>query len=73
MSIALDEQPCAAAPSPSLLWHPAGSVLARLLVGGLFVYASAGKIGHTSDFARIIYSYRALDPDLVNMPAMWLP
>ena len=57
----------------SLLWHPWAGFAARLAVGGVFVYASIGKIAHPDEFARAIYAYRILHMDLVNLAAIWLP
>jgi uncharacterized membrane protein YphA (DoxX/SURF4 family) len=44
-----------------------------LLVGGILLYAGAQKIGHGGDLATIIASYRVVDPELVNLPAIALP
>jgi uncharacterized membrane protein YphA (DoxX/SURF4 family) len=57
----------------SLLWHPAGAVVVRLLLGGVWLYAASHKVGHTGDFARMIYGYRVLHPELVNLAAITMP
>ncbi len=56
-----------------LLWHPAGAVAARLVLAAILLYAGLGKIGHTGDLARIIYGYRVLHLELVNLAGMTLP
>lgn len=49
------------------------STLPRLIVGAIFVYASAGKIIDPSGFAQSIANYRLLPDLLVNISAIWLP
>jgi len=66
------ERPPSTAPLSSLLWHPAAGVVARVAVGGIFVYASIGKIADPAAFARAIYAYRILHADVVNLAAIWL-
>ena len=46
---------------------------ARLILGGVFVYASLDKIMDPSEFARIIYNYKILPPVLVNPIALVIP
>ncbi|UCH35926.1 MAG: DoxX family membrane protein [Armatimonadota bacterium] len=55
------------------LWHPAGAVAARLVLGGIFLYSGVSKIGHVADLARIINGYRILHLEMVNFPALTLP
>jgi uncharacterized membrane protein YphA (DoxX/SURF4 family) len=55
-----------------LLWHPGAALAARALIGGLFLYTGLHKIGHIADLARIIYSYRLLHMEMVNLAAMGL-
>ena len=55
------------------LWHPAGAVIVRLLLGGVWLYAASHKVGHAGDFARMVYGYRVLHPDLVNLAAIAMP
>lgn len=45
-----------------ILTSPAVQIPCRLMLGGLFIYASLGKILHPIDFARIVHDYR-LFPD----------
>ncbi len=58
----------------SRLWnHPAGALGLRLLLAGVLLYAGLHKVGHSADLARIIYGYRLLHPELVNLAGMILP
>lgn len=45
----------------------------RLLVGGVFVYASLDKILHPTEFAKVVYNYQMLPVPLSNLLAMILP
>jgi uncharacterized membrane protein YphA (DoxX/SURF4 family) len=48
-------------------------IVCRLILGGLFIYASLDKIAHPQAFADIIYQYR-LVPDLfIHFMAVALP
>jgi uncharacterized membrane protein YphA (DoxX/SURF4 family) len=47
--------------------------LARLFLGGVFLYACADKILHPSEFARAVYNYQILPDQLVNLTALILP
>jgi len=49
------------------------SLLARLVIGGIFIYASLDKISHPSEFARIVYNYHLAPGNLVNIVAIILP
>ena len=49
------------------------SLLTRLFVGGIFIYASLDKISHPSEFARIVYNYHLAPGNLVNLVAIILP
>ena len=49
------------------------SLLARMFIGGIFIYASIDKISNPSDFARIVYNYHLAPGDLVNLVAIILP
>jgi len=57
----------------AILWHPAGAVGARLLLSSVLLYAGLSKAGHAGELARIVYGYRILHPDLVNLAAITLP
>jgi putative oxidoreductase len=49
------------------------TLLARLLIGGLFIYASAHKIYYPLDFAAAIRNYSLLPPSWSNFVALTLP
>ncbi|RKX21890.1 MAG: hypothetical protein DRP51_03385 [Candidatus Zixiibacteriota bacterium] len=49
------------------------SLLTRLVVGGIFIYASLDKISQPSEFARIVYNYHLVPGNLVNLVAIILP
>lgn len=57
----------------AVVWHPAGGLVGRLLVGGLLLYTGWQKVGHGAELARVIYGYRLLDPQLLNLAALSLP
>ena len=48
-------------------------LVCRLLVGGVFVYASLDKILNPSEFAKVVYNYQILPLPLSNLLAMSLP
>jgi uncharacterized membrane protein YphA (DoxX/SURF4 family) len=48
-------------------------VLCRLILGGVFIYASLDKITHPHAFARIINNYQLLPEILITLPAIVLP
>jgi len=48
-------------------------LLARLALGGVFVYAAVGKILDPAAFARAIANYQILPVALVNLLAITLP
>jgi putative oxidoreductase len=47
--------------------------ISRLILGGLFIYASYDKIFNPLSFAGIIHNYRLVGPNLINIPAIILP
>jgi uncharacterized membrane protein YphA (DoxX/SURF4 family) len=49
------------------------TILIRLIVGGIFIYASIDKIVNPGQFARIVYNYHLLPSELVNVFALILP
>lgn len=49
------------------------SLIVRLVVGLIFIYASIDKISNSAQFARIIYNYHLLPGELVNLWALTLP
>ncbi len=48
-------------------------ILARLVLGGIFIYASLDKIAHPLEFAGIVGNYGILPDFLVTLPALVLP
>jgi uncharacterized membrane protein YphA (DoxX/SURF4 family) len=55
------------------LGHPITGHVCRLLLGGAFVYANATKLVRADEVARLIYGYRILHPDLVNLAGIAFP
>lgn len=45
----------------------------RLVIGFLFIYAAVGKIIHPEKFAVVVYNYRVLPVELVNIAAILVP
>jgi len=52
---------------------PALQFLARMVLGGIFIYASLDKIAQPVQFARVIESYKLLPLSLITLPALILP
>jgi putative oxidoreductase len=48
-------------------------VLARLVLGGIFIYASLDKIAHPLEFAKIIKNYQILPGFLITLLSVILP
>jgi len=48
-------------------------LLVRMVLGGVFVYASMDKILRPEDFGGVISNYRILPDSLVNLAAVTLP
>lgn len=48
-------------------------LLLRVVVGGIFVYAGALKIGNPLEFADSIATFQILPPELINLVALALP
>jgi uncharacterized membrane protein YphA (DoxX/SURF4 family) len=48
-------------------------LISRLILGGVFVYASFDKILHPHEFAEVVYNYQILPDALVNFTAILLP
>lgn len=46
---------------------------ARLILGGVFIFASLDKIVHPLDFAKSISNYQILPDHLINLAALILP
>lgn len=56
------------------LLHPAVQFIARLILGGVFIYASIDKILHPGDFAKAVANYKVLtSPVLINLVGVILP
>jgi uncharacterized membrane protein YphA (DoxX/SURF4 family) len=47
--------------------------LFRLVLGGIFIYASLDKIAHPLEFAKTIENYKVLPDFLITLPALILP
>jgi len=46
---------------------------ARLVMAGIFIYASIDKIAHPAAFAKDVYNYQILPDVLINLTALVLP
>lgn len=58
---------------PTWLAHPAVGAVCRVLLGGIFVYTAVPKLMRPDEFARLVYGYRILHPDMVNLVGITLP
>jgi len=56
-----------------LLSNPITGHVCRLLLGGAFVYANWTKLFHADEVARLIYGYRIIHPDLLNLAGIIFP
>ena len=45
----------------------------RLILGGVFIYASVDKILHPAAFSEAVYNYQLLPDALINLTAIVLP
>lgn len=57
----------------NFLRHPWLGLVTRLVVGGIFVYASLDKVAHPDLFARIVFNYHLVPAPLINLVALLLP
>lgn len=57
----------------NFLRHPWLGLAVRLIVGGVFVYASLDKIAHPDLFAKIVFNYHLVPAPLINVVALLLP
>jgi uncharacterized membrane protein YphA (DoxX/SURF4 family) len=57
----------------ALLRSPRFQLVARVLLGGYFVYASLDKIAQPAAFARIVYQWQVAGPLPSNLVAVTLP
>jgi len=48
-------------------------IVARLILAGIFIYASLDKIAHPAAFAKDVYNYQILPDVLINLTALVLP
>jgi len=53
--------------------HRIFTLSARLILGGIFIYASFDKILHPAAFAKGVYSYQILPDGFINLTAIVLP
>ncbi len=49
------------------------TLFARLMLGGIFIYASYDKIRHPAAFAKAVYNYQILPDGFINLTAIVLP
>ncbi|MBM4131223.1 DoxX family membrane protein [bacterium] len=49
------------------------SLVCRLLVGGIFIWASLDKLAHPAEFAKAIHHYRLVPYALLHPAALLLP
>jgi putative oxidoreductase len=57
----------------ALYVNPSASVIFRLAVGLIFIYASMDKLLYPSAFAVAVYNYKILPGSLINLVAITLP
>jgi uncharacterized membrane protein YphA (DoxX/SURF4 family) len=57
----------------SILDNKVSPFLCRIILGGIFVYAAAGKILYPASFAEAVSNYQLLPLKLTNMVAITLP
>ncbi|MCU0596401.1 MAG: DoxX family membrane protein [Desulfobacterota bacterium] len=48
-------------------------LISRLILGGVFAYASFDKILHPYEFAEVVHNYQLLPDALINLTAILLP
>ena len=53
--------------------HPTVGLVARIVLGGVFIYASLDKIRHPELFAEAVYNYQLAPEAAVNLVALCLP
>ena len=54
-------------------WARFSPLAARLILGGVFIFASIDKIIHPAAFAEAVYNYQILPDTLITLTAMILP
>ena len=62
-------------PGKSRRWYQAKVLpfVVRLILGGVFIYASVDKILHPAAFAEAVYNYKILPDALINLTTIILP
>ncbi len=60
-------------PISDSLWFRRLALAARLVLGGVFLYACADKILHPAAFAEAVFNYQILPPQLINLAALIIP
>ena len=55
------------------LTHPTIGLVGRIILGGVFIYASLDKIRHPELFAEAVYNYQLSPEAAVNLVALCLP
>ena len=56
-----------------IISHPAITIIARLVLGGILIYASWDKILDPAGFAKAVQNYRFLPVETVNLFALVIP
>jgi len=64
---------CKGGPGEKRLSSGRIALLARFILGTIFIYAAVGKIGNPRAFAETVYNYQILPHLLVNLTAIILP
>jgi uncharacterized membrane protein YphA (DoxX/SURF4 family) len=49
------------------------SLIVRIILGAIFVWASFDKVLHPKEFAEVIQNYKIFPPQMVNLSAIVLP
>ena len=57
----------------SLLKNPWFTFVVSLILGGTFIYSSYHKILDPPDFAKIVYNYKLVPGELINLVAIYMP
>jgi len=60
-------------PLSNILCNPTVLMVLRVVLAGIFIYASWEKLFKPDDFARIVDGYRILPQPMVSLVAIWLP
>jgi putative oxidoreductase len=56
-----------------ILENPLLNLIARIIVGWIFIYAAVGKIANPADFAEDIKNYQLLPDFMLNIVALTMP